>query len=393
MESIYPSSTRIRWLVDADCFFVSCERLRNPALQGKSVCVGWSIIVAVSYEAKAYNVRVGTPLREAKKMLPKDAVFCTPDFKWYQYISKQLGIHCQQIAPQIYQASIDEVYLDLTETKPPQDSWQTRCTYIQHTLSTKTGIPLTLWCAPTPLLAKLFATTHKPQGCAVGLEKQSIYTLLKVAPIEKVSGIGRKTLPKLSSTVITALDYSNLPLSSIKTHFGLSGTQIRHGLHGHALVAQIPRPQAPKSISSSRSFTRASPLSEQELRQHLLWHREHVFVDLLMQNLQTVHIWIALRDSSLHRHTYETQLATYTQDKCVLQATLKKLLASHYQSDMLYKGTGVWVGTLIQTQRYTPWLFEDTTEHQKTLTMCVEQINKKWGKTIISSATWAVSHI
>jgi DNA polymerase-4 len=387
MEASYPLSSRVRWLVDADCFFVSCERLRDPTLLDRPVCVGGSIIVAVSYEAKAYNVRVGTPLREAKKMLPKDAIFCQPDFKRYQYISQQLSIHCQQLTPHVYQASIDEVYLDLTQTKPPYTDWQARCAGIQHILITKTGIPLTLGCAPTPLLAKLFATIHKPQGCGVALEQASIHTLLKTAPIAKVSGIGRKTLPKLPSTVSTAFDYINLPLSTVNAHFGLSWRQLRHGLHSHALVAHLSSAPAPKSISASRSFHQAIQMSEHALRQHLMHHRERVFVDLMTAHLQTKHIRIALRDESLHRHTYETQLPAYTQDKQKIQVLLKKLLMTHYQADTLYRGTGVWVASLIQTPRYTPWLFEETTHHQKVLTTCMEQINKKRGKSIIRPAT------
>lgn len=138
MEEVYPLSTRVRCLVDADCFFVSCERLRDPSLLAKPVCVGGPIVVAVSYEAKAYSIRVGTPLREAKQILPKEAVFCQPDFAWYQYVSAQLSARCQEITPRILQASIDEVYLDITDTKPPQMDRSQWCTHIQQHLIAST---------------------------------------------------------------------------------------------------------------------------------------------------------------------------------------------------------------------------------------------------------------
>ncbi len=385
MQAVYPLSTRVRCLVDADCFFVSCERLRDPSLLAKPVCVGGPIVVAVSYEAKAYSVRVGTPLREAKQLLPKEAVFCKPDFAWYKYVSAQLAARCQEITPRILQASIDEVYLDITDTKPPQMDRPQWCTHIQQHLIASTGIPLTLGCAPTPLLAKLFSTLHKPQGCGVALQSTAINQLLADCPLEKVSGIWRKTLPKVQSTP-TALSYMQLPLSTIKSRFGLAWQQIRHGLRGHALATHLSPPQAPKSISSSRSFTRATSLSESLLREHLLWHREKVFMDLITNNLQTQHLRIALRDNALHWHSYEAHLPAYTQDKNILQSYFKQLLTTHYQAGKLYKGTGIWVGSLIQSARYTPWLFSDSTEHQKTLSTCMTRINQKRGKKLIHPA-------
>ena len=76
--------------IDCDSFFVSCEIFRNPHLKNSYVCVGNEIIVAASYNAKALGIKTGTPVWEARKMLPKNAVFLSVDMAWYAKISRRL---------------------------------------------------------------------------------------------------------------------------------------------------------------------------------------------------------------------------------------------------------------------------------------------------------------
>ncbi len=384
--TVFPPSNRIRWLIDADCFFVSCERLRDPHLQWKIVCVGDPIIVTASYEAKALGVRVGTPLREAKKMLPKWSVFLSPDFARYRYVSQQLFLYSQQLTPHLDQASIDEVYLDMTDTKPTSLNWQEWAQICHKKLMQQTGIPITLGWGSTPLLAKLFASMHKPAWCVCALDNNEREKILRHSPLSEVSGIGRKTQPKFAH-LETAFDFMQYPLSTIKARLGHVGEYLWHWLNWHALASQRKASAPPKSISSSRSFDKKT-CTEHELRQHALWHRESVYLDLIKQNLQTKYIWLALRNEHLHRYAYEKVLPAYSQDKRLLQNILKELLHKHYQSQMIYKGVGIGVGDLIHTPLYRPSLFDSPiSENQKKLSSHIESLNKKRGKKIIKPAT------
>ena len=78
--------------IDADCFYVSCERLRDTKLQNKPVAVlgnQGACVIACSYELRAFNVKVGMPIWEVKKLCP-DAVFIKRDFRWYSVLSKAM---------------------------------------------------------------------------------------------------------------------------------------------------------------------------------------------------------------------------------------------------------------------------------------------------------------
>lgn len=389
MHTGYAPSTRVRCLVDADCFFVSCARWQNPQLLGRPVCVGEQIIVAVSYEAKAYGVHVGMPIREAKKILPSSAIFCKPTFALYTMLSQQMASNIATWSPTVYQASIDEMYVDITDTKPNGLTRETWCQTLQQDLMARTNLPVTLGCWPTPLLAKLFATLHKPQGCGVILDPADIIRLLRTCPIHQVPGIGPKTQKKIDASCTDAYSFMQRPLSTVKAHFGVQGIQVWHGLHGHALASHITAPAHPKSISASRSFPQALLCTLTVLWPHLLWHREQVYAAMISQHLQTNQISIGIRDASLHRERITIPLPSFTIDKWRIQTHLKIgleqcmcIIAKQY-----CRWVGMWVHSVVQTPWYTPGLFDDQSKKHHTLTTCMQGINKQRWKTIIAPAS------
>ena len=104
--------------LDLDCFFVSCERIKNPALTGKPVIVGGNatqrgVVSSASYEARKFGVRSAMPAAQAKRLCP-DGIFVAPDFDCYSKLSSEVEHFLNQAAPVVEQASIDEFYMDLT---------------------------------------------------------------------------------------------------------------------------------------------------------------------------------------------------------------------------------------------------------------------------------------
>ena len=101
--------------VDCDAFYASCERARNPDLRNKPVCVlsnQDAFIVASTYDAKAVGIKVGTPIHEARKLLP-NAVFIPADFHYYGQVSDQVFAILCRFSPEIEIYSIDEAFLGL----------------------------------------------------------------------------------------------------------------------------------------------------------------------------------------------------------------------------------------------------------------------------------------
>ena len=124
--------THRRALIDCNSFFASCEVLRNPSWRGKPVCVGRDIVLAATYEAKKYGVKTGTPVWEAKKILPKDAIYVSGEMKWYGQVSQRLMAYLKKSCPHVFPASIDEAFLDLSQEE--ERDWQKRALQLKKSV-------------------------------------------------------------------------------------------------------------------------------------------------------------------------------------------------------------------------------------------------------------------
>ena len=183
-----PQSDQIRALADADSFFASCEVARDPSLRGKPVCVcrDKDIIVASTYEAKRKNVSTGTPSREARKILWNQWIFLEPDFARYGKMSRDMFACLTKHCLQLKEFSIDEGFLHLPEFGTHNKvSYELLAQHIQNNVYQETWLPVTLWVAPTKLLAKIFAKLGKPFWFFVALEKDHIDNVLQKLHITK----------------------------------------------------------------------------------------------------------------------------------------------------------------------------------------------------------------
>ena len=101
--------------IDCDCFYASCEVMRDPKLRDKCVCVGGDIIITSNYNARKYGVKVGTPIWEATRMIPKkDFVMLPPDMSFYGKVSDRMTQFLLQWCNGIERFSIDESWVDIT---------------------------------------------------------------------------------------------------------------------------------------------------------------------------------------------------------------------------------------------------------------------------------------
>ena len=108
---IFKTSREIYGHIDCNCFFVSCERLRRPELQGKMVVVGGDIIVAASYECRKFGVSVGTPLWRAREILGPKLICIKPDLHYYTQISRAFLSFLEEKSLFVEPFSIDEAFV------------------------------------------------------------------------------------------------------------------------------------------------------------------------------------------------------------------------------------------------------------------------------------------
>src|SRR4051812_23448866 len=148
--------------LDADCFYVSAERVRYEHLSGLPVGVlgnQGACVIAKSYEMKAAGVGTGMPIWEAQRLCP-DGLYVKRDFRWYEVLSRMmLGIVGEYSATVEYY-SIDEFFF---EAVPPRgQTHQEFAEWLRDRIKERVGVPVTVGIARSKTLAKLISDTAKP---------------------------------------------------------------------------------------------------------------------------------------------------------------------------------------------------------------------------------------
>lgn len=261
-------------LADCNNFFVSCERVFRPDLNGKPVVVLSSndgCAIARSNEAKRLGIKMGAPLFQIRDIVKRhDVAIFSGNMPLYADFSRRVRMVLREYAPHIEVYSIDEAFLDLRGIENRDfDTFAKDLSYRCHRL---TGIPISVGVAPTKTLAKIAAELCKryPKlrgGCYMYRE-EDITKVLKNTPIEDVWGIGRRSAPRLKERgVVTAHDFRLLSRDWIQRHMGVTGVRTWQELHGIPSIGFESMPEAKHSICNSRSFAseiyRLEELSEQ----------------------------------------------------------------------------------------------------------------------------------
>jgi DNA polymerase V len=248
-------------LADCNNFFVSCERVFDPKLEGKPVVVLSSndgVIVARSNEAKALGVPMGGAMFEWKDFLRTNGVIMlSGNHALYADMSRRVMATLSALAPEIEIYSVDEAFLAFEDDDPAE----TICREMRTVVKRRTGIPISIGIAPTKTLAKAvnhLAKRHQEFGGVLDLEGRNPDDILDTVEVGEVWGIGRQYEKLLiGSGVRTARAFKDRPDDWIRRRMGLHGLQVAWELRGVPCSGFHRGEGEPrKSVISSRSFGR-----------------------------------------------------------------------------------------------------------------------------------------
>jgi nucleotidyltransferase/DNA polymerase involved in DNA repair len=234
--------------VDADCFYVSCERIRDASLVGRSVGVlgnQGACVIARSYEMKAKGVTVGMPIQMAKRLCP-EGIYIKRDFEWYGIISHQIQdiLHHYSNAVEFY--SVDESFLDVSHARGDE---QRLALEMQRVILKELRVPVSVGIGATKTLAKLGSDKHKPFGTTIITEKNR-EALLAETEVREIWGIGHQLEEKLKHEgVFTALEFLHLPRERVSTLLHKPGETLWYELQGLSLNPLHTEPPLRKSLS------------------------------------------------------------------------------------------------------------------------------------------------
>lgn len=247
-------------LVDCNNFFVSCERVFRPQLEGKAVVVlsnNDGCVVARSNESKAMGIKMGTPFFKVRDLVDQGRLTaCSSNYALYGDLSGRVMSLLADAVPKIEIYSIDEAFMHLEGIDP--DKVPQLCRDLVLKIRKWVGVPVSIGVAPTKTLAKIashFAKTYKGYRgvCMIDTDAKRLKAL-SLTPIDDVWGIGRRMAPKLLERgVRTALDYTERPREWVASNFNVTAVRTWEELQGRRCVEEdtLERRQ---SICTSRSF-------------------------------------------------------------------------------------------------------------------------------------------
>jgi DNA polymerase V len=391
-------------LVDANNFYVSCERVFRPDLIGKPVAVlsnNDGILVARSQEVKDLGIKMGVPVFQVQHLVKQHNIrLFSSNYTLYADMSARVMSTLEEFAPSLEVYSIDEAFLDLTGVchKDPI-AYGHR---IRKAVFRATGIPVCVGMGPTKTLAKLAnfaAKKWKKTGGVLDLsDPVRREKLMRIVPVGEVWGIGSRTTAKLNQIGInTVWDLAIQPSKRIQAQFNVVVARTVMELNGIPCLELEEIAPDKQQIVCSRSFSHR--LSEyRELSQALAEFCSRAAEKLRRQHSVTGCITIFIRTNPFnpqepqYQRSASVKLDATTQDTRAIIATANRLLKELFKTGYGYHKCGVQLSQLQpESSPGQMELFDFADNGLPTenlpLMKAVDQINRRFPRAISVAAT------
>ena len=194
-EHVFVPTTATVLHADLDAFFASVEQRDDPRLRGRPVIVGGGVVLAASYEAKAYGVETAMGGRQARRLCPH-AVVVPPRMAAYSEASKAVFAVFEDTTPLVEGLSIDEAFLDVRGLERLAGQPPAIAARLRKRVLAEVGLPITVGIARTKFLAKVASAVAKPNGL-LAVPPEDELGFLHPLPVERLWGVGRVSAAKL----------------------------------------------------------------------------------------------------------------------------------------------------------------------------------------------------
>ncbi|WP_284036009.1 DNA polymerase IV [Neobacillus sp. 114] len=392
MKEMYPKNGRVILHVDMNSFYASVEMAYDPSLKGKPLAIAGNveerrgIIVTCSYEARKFGVKTTMPLWEAKKLCPQ-LIVKSPNFDRYRAASMGMFAILRQYTDLVEPVSIDEGYMDITESfefGSPIEIAQT----IQKRILEQLDLPCSIGIAPNKFLAKTASDMKKPMGITI-LRKRDIPSKLWPLNTNEMHGVGKKTAEKLKTIGIETIgELAKANDIQLKTLLGINGIRLKERANGND-----HRPVDPESIDEFKSIGNSTTLPRDVSNQQELYHvleslAETVSVRLKRKNVLATTIGITIRYKDRKTITRSKKLANPIAQKEELASLAKQLLLKHWSGDpvRLLGITGTDLVEHDNAYKQLDLFSYEKDAKKEPLLKTLSSLRDKYGKNIIETA-------
>ncbi len=378
-------------LVDCNNFYVSCERVFNPKLQGEPVVVlsnNDGCVVARSEEAKALGIAMGVPAFQIRHLIrAHDVQVFSSNYALYGDMSRRVLDTLAQFTPNLEVYSIDEAFLSLSGFTARNLAEYGRT--IRATVKRWTGIPVSVGIAETKTLAKIAGEMAKHSRDAGGVcdlaTSVDRTALLAKIPVEDVWGIGPNWARFLTEhDVRTARDLRDADEHWIRKRIGVVGARIVQELRGVSCFALEDCPPPKQGITVSRMFGR--PITTlTEMREAVATYTARVGEKLRRERLAATVLTVFLttnpfKDEPQYSNAVTIKLPVATDATPELLRHALCGIEHIYRDAYRYNKAGVMLTALVPASQRQLDLFEDQDrERSSRLMRVLDRINTEMG--------------
>ena len=381
-------------LIDCNNFYVSCERVFNPNLNGKPVVVlsnNDGCAISRSDEAKKLGIPMGAPIFKYQSIVNKhNVVVLSSNYPLYADMSHRVMTIISNFIPDLEIYSIDEAFLKFKGYEN-YDLFN-YASKMRNTILKWTGIPTSVGIAPTKSLAKISNKIARKFPS----QTKHVYVLdtdykrskaLNYFPLNDIWGIGRRLSKRLQNIGCkNASDFVNLPEQWVKSNLSIVELKIQQELKGISNL-DLDSLKIKKSIATTRSFEK--PISDLgKLKERVSTFSLSCAEKLRRQNSLCNVMIVFIRsnyfrkDLQQHSCSRVVTLPYPTNSSFVLNNYALKAIENMFQDKIDYKKAGVIVTSLVPNNSYQLGIFENEDYRHKPLMKTMDYINSKYGEKI-----------
>jgi DNA polymerase V len=389
-------------LIDCNNFYASCERVFNPALEGKPLVVlsnNDGCVVARSQEVKDLGIKMGVPWFQIEPLAKQHGIVAfSSNYALYADMSNRVMAILATFSSSQEVYSIDECFLDLAGFE--RRGFTRYGQEMRSAIKRWVGLPVCVGIAPTKTLAKLVnhVAKKRPQFDGVcnynDLSAGEIDALMGELPVGEVWGVGSRYAARLQQIGIsTVLDLRRASPKAIRQQFSVVMERTVAELNGESCLALEEMAPAKKQIMSSRSFGRPV-FTLDELAQSVASYMSRAAEKLRRQHSLAGAVQVYVRTNPFKEKDPQYSqgmilpLPDPTDDTRQLVSAALVVLRRLYRPGFAYAKTGVMLTEIIAANQRMPTLIDDTASlsRNKTLMHAVDSINRAYGRGTIRLA-------
>ncbi|WP_165218921.1 DNA polymerase Y family protein [Aquisphaera insulae] len=382
------ASARAIGHLDADCFYVSAERVRDGFLEGKPVGVlgnQGACVIAKSYEMKAKGVKTGEPIWDAMEKCP-EGIYVKRDFRWYEVLSRLMLDAVRDLSPRVEYYSIDEFFFLALADRG--QTLQSLAEEMRDRIRERLGVPVTVGIARTRTLAKLISDSAKPFGARAVIGADQEEELLRGLPVTEITGIAGRRAARLSPWgIASCLDLARADRRLVRSLLTAAGETLWWELNGDPVQAIHAKRPAHKVLSRGGSFGE-STAAPGVLYAWLVRNLERLIEEMRFHGVTAGRITVALNYKTGHSGVGQRTMPVATDRFDLLLDAARPCLRKAWMPGVQASHMHLIAEDLAPRGQCPPGLFEDPAARARAeaVARVKEQVNNRMGRFSLRSA-------